>query len=418
MNRNLTVIGAVAAGVLLLGGCQYQGADSLPLPGTQGHGPGSYTIHVELPNAENVVPNSAVRVNDVDSGTVTSLSAVDWHAEVTIRLNGDVHLPANAIAKVGQVSLLGAKTIELGPPANAAPEGRLRNGEVIPLNDAADYPTTEQVLAATAVFLNGSGLQQIQTITTQLNQALGGREGTVRDLLTQVNTFVSDLNQQKSQIVNAMTGLNNLSAQLDDQTGVIDHALDSISPALQVLNQQRTELISTLSAVGKFGTTADEVIDGTQQNLVGNLTALVPALQKIADAGTSLVNSLYLLPTLVFPVENIHRLFRGDYVNLFPTFDLTLGTLGRNLLSGTPAASLLQNVQDLLSGTATQHANPLTYPLQAGGQPPSARSAGSAASSSGSRSSSSTPSTPPSPSTGSGGLLGGLLGGPGQGGGQ
>ena len=40
-----------------------------------------------------------------------------------MRLNGDVDLPANATAKIGQTSLLGSLHIELAPPTDQPPQG-------------------------------------------------------------------------------------------------------------------------------------------------------------------------------------------------------------------------------------------------------------------------------------------------------
>ena len=55
------------------------------------------------------------------------------------------------------------------------------------------------MLGSLALLLNGGGLQQIQTITTELNKALHGNERRVRDLLTQMNTFVGSLDTPEGQ---------------------------------------------------------------------------------------------------------------------------------------------------------------------------------------------------------------------------
>src|SRR6267154_1345128 len=83
----------------------------------------------------------------VTVGTVTKIERQDWHALITMRINGDVNLPANATAKVGQTSLLGTLHVELAPPTGAPPEGRLHDGSMIPLSSAGAYPTTEQTLS-------------------------------------------------------------------------------------------------------------------------------------------------------------------------------------------------------------------------------------------------------------------------------
>ena len=101
-------------------GCQWRGLNSLPLPGTQGGGPGSYEIKAQLPDVGTFQQNSRVRVGDATVGNVTKIERQGWHALVTMRLNGDVNLPANATAKVGQTSLLGSLHIELAPPTEVA----------------------------------------------------------------------------------------------------------------------------------------------------------------------------------------------------------------------------------------------------------------------------------------------------------
>lgn len=106
----LVMIAAVVAS------CGWRGLNSLPLPGTQGNGPGSFAVQAQLPDVNNIQPNSRVRVADVTVGHVTKIERQGWHALVTMRLDGDVDLPANATAKIGTTSLLGSYHIELAPP--------------------------------------------------------------------------------------------------------------------------------------------------------------------------------------------------------------------------------------------------------------------------------------------------------------
>ena len=87
---------AVALVVAALSGCGFRGANSFPLPGTKGGGPGSYTVQAQMPDVQNLERNSRVRVNDVTVGKVTNIELQNWHALVTMTINGDVNLPANA----------------------------------------------------------------------------------------------------------------------------------------------------------------------------------------------------------------------------------------------------------------------------------------------------------------------------------
>jgi phospholipid/cholesterol/gamma-HCH transport system substrate-binding protein len=162
---------------LALAGCAgWQGLNSLPLPGVQGTGPGGFTIQAQMPDVDNIEPNSRVRVGDVNVGTVTKIERHGSHALVTMKLNGDVQLPANATAKLGQTSLLGSLHIELAPPTDVPPQGKLHEGSLIPLESSGKYPSTEQTLAAIALLLNGGGIGNIQDITDALSIAFTGRE--------------------------------------------------------------------------------------------------------------------------------------------------------------------------------------------------------------------------------------------------
>ena len=129
----LRVAASLLVAGLALAGCGRGGLNSIPLPGDQGVGPGSFSVQAQMPDVDNIEPNSRVRVGDVNVGTVRKIERQDWHALVTMELNGDVDLPANATAKLGQTSLLGSLHIELAPPTDVAPEGKLHDGSLIPL---------------------------------------------------------------------------------------------------------------------------------------------------------------------------------------------------------------------------------------------------------------------------------------------
>ncbi|MDT5298046.1 MAG: phospholipid/cholesterol/gamma-HCH transport system substrate-binding protein, partial [Mycobacterium sp.] len=164
-------------------GCaSWRGLNTLSLPGTQGGSPGSFEIQAQMPDISNLQPNARVRVSDVTVGTVTKIERQDWHALLTMKLNADVDVPANATIKLGQTSLLGSLHVELAPPKDAPPQGKLHNGSLIPLSHGGAFPTVEQTLAALSMVLNGGGLGQVQDITEAFSTAFRGREQDLHSL--------------------------------------------------------------------------------------------------------------------------------------------------------------------------------------------------------------------------------------------
>ena len=241
-------VGLMVLALALVPGCGWRGLNSIPLPGVQGAGPGAFTIQAQMPDVDNIEQNSRVRVGDVNVGTVTEIERQGWHALVTMRLNGDVQLPANATAKLGQTSLLGSLHIELAPPTEEPPQGKLHEGSLIPLASSGKYPSTEQTLAAIALLLNGGGIGNIQDITEALSIAFTGRENDLRSLIEQLDKAIGYLNDQKDDIIAATESLNNLVGQFAEQKPVVDKALKTIPDALVVLKDQRDNLVGRVGA--------------------------------------------------------------------------------------------------------------------------------------------------------------------------
>jgi len=328
----LAVLAVTAVG---LAGCGWRGLNSLPLPGTEGGGPGSFAIQAQVPDVNNIEPNARVRVGDVNVGNVTNIERQGWHALVTMRLNDDVELPANVTAKLGQTSLLGSQHIELAPPTDEAPQGRLHEGSLIPLEHGGAYPTTEQTLAAVSLLLNGGGVGQLQDVVETFSTALRGREQDLRSLIEQLDRFVGYVDDQTGDIIDATDSLNRVVGTFAEQKPVVDRALRTIPNALAVLRDERGNLAEALDQLGEFSAVATDSVNHTKESLIKELKDLAPVLRSLANAGPALTRSLSMVATYPFPNETLENWVRGDYGNLTAVIDLTLSRLDSSFFTGT-----------------------------------------------------------------------------------
>ncbi|WP_420749576.1 MCE family protein [Rhodococcus sp. O3] len=327
---------AAAVVAATVSGCTWDGVNSLPLPGTPGRGEGSYTFTVEMADVGTLESNSPVMIDDVVVGSVGRMTVHGWHADIEVSVEKDVAVPANAVATVGQTSLLGSSHLALNPPAGSPPEGRLAPGATIVLDRSATYPSTERTLAAAAVVLNRGGLGQIGDIVTNLNDALGGREDAARDLLIRLDTFVGTLDTQRADIVETIDGLERLAGTVSGQRDVVADVLDRLPAALETLLQERPAFTTALDRLRTFSDTATVAVTDTRQDLVTNLEHLEPTLRALADVGADLDKALAYATVYPYGQSVIDRAVRGDYLNLFATVDLTVPRLQRELLLGTP----------------------------------------------------------------------------------
>jgi phospholipid/cholesterol/gamma-HCH transport system substrate-binding protein len=327
--RLAAALAVTAAG---LAGCSsssggFNGIYSIPLPGGASLGRHPYQVTAQFADVGDLVPQSAVLVNDVAVGRVTRiyLPPRSWTADVTMLVNGDVRLPGNAIAEVQQASLLGEQYVALAAPPGAIRAGRLAGGAVIPLSRTTSNATVEEVLGALSLLLNGGGISQLHVIVSQLDAALSGHEPQVRSLLVQIHTLLVNLNGHRKSIETALDGLDTLSATLAARDRQIGHVLDDLTPGLKVLADQRAQLVDMLVSLHRLTGVAVSTINASQASLVADLRELTPSLRELADAGQDLPLALQVL--LTFPFTNqVLSDVRGDYLNMYLSLRAAKGT--------------------------------------------------------------------------------------------
>lgn len=346
-------------------GCAFQGINSLPLPGAVGRGSDAIVYHVEIANVSTLEPNSPVLINDVVVGSVRRMDVQDWHANVEISVQPDVTIPANAVASVGQTSLLGSMHVALDPPPGQQPQGVLPPGATIGLNESSTYPSTEQTLSSLSVVVNAGGLGQIGEVVHTFNQALSGREEDWRNLLTRLDEFIGTLDQQRQSLVATIEVLNRVATTFADRRGVIDAALKRIPRALAVLDQQRPNLTTALTKLGEFSDTANRLVNDTQTELVTNLQNLQPTIKALADVGPDLDASLAYATVFPYGQNLIDRAVRGDFINLFATVDISGPRLRKSIFLGSRAGQEGRDLVPLPGETFFQRYtyDPLGRPL-------------------------------------------------------
>lgn len=342
--------------ILSSAACSFDGVNSISLPGNTSGGD-TYRVTVEMADVQNLVGNSPVKANDATVGNIRSIKTDSWRARLTLDLNSGDPIPGNVHAKLSQTSLFGSQFIELSVPDGVAPEGRLSDGASIAIDRTSRYPAVEEVLSALSLVLNGGGLQQVRTITNELDRVVGGREDESRSLIKNLRVFVDGLADQRRDIERAIEGVNRLGTELAAQTDTIDAGIASIEPALGVLDQQKEQLTQMLTSVGRFGDAASGIIHDSKADIESNLADLAPTLNALANTGKDLPEALKIALTIPFPVSTTARGIRGDYLNLFLTLDVSTETIANKVI---PSVTRQQRTTP---APARQNANPLRAPL-------------------------------------------------------
>ncbi|MCX6397262.1 MAG: MCE family protein [Propionibacteriales bacterium] len=340
--------GTAALLALLLSGCGFAGMQDLPLPGGPDVGADPLVVTAEFTDVLSLARDATVKYDDVTVGKVAEIGRDGWNARVTLRLRSDLDLPANVTARIAQTSLLGEKYVELAVPGAAS--GTLVSGATIALASTSRGREVEEVLGALSLLLNGGGIAQLKTITTELDTALGDTEAT-KTFLRELNGFVGTLDRNRATIISTLGNVDRLAGQIADDRSTVAAALDTITPAVRTLAGQRQELVAMLDHLSDFSQQASTLVRRSGADLVADLKALEPVLAQLQKAGDDLPKVLETVLSFPFPDEVLNAV-KGDYVNLDVLVDLTPLRLIGNLVGDD------EKLQDLL-GEQTAPALPV-----------------------------------------------------------
>lgn len=337
-------VGALLALAIVLTSCGWRGIANVPLPGGPGTGSDAMTVYVQMPDTLALNVNSRVRVADVYVGRVRSIELKNWIATLTLDLDPSVKLPQNALAKIGQTTLLGSQHVQLDMPPDPSSQP-LRNGDTIPLKNASAFPTTERVLASIATVVRGGGIPNLEVIQTEINNLLTGRADQIREFLNRLDTFTDSLNQQREDITRAIDSTNRLLTIVGNRNNTLDRVLTEFPPLIKHFADTRDLFADAVVSLGEISRAADAALAPTSANLHTNLQNLQRPLKQLSKGSPYLVDFLSGVLTAPFHIENVPKAVRGDYINVSLNLDLTLSALDNGILTGTGLSGMLRALE-------------------------------------------------------------------------
>ncbi|HET6165515.1 MAG TPA: MCE family protein [Marmoricola sp.] len=302
---------AALAGLLGLGlvtACGPTMAD-LPLPGNGVSGD-TMTMKVRFDEALNLAQGAAVKVNGVNEGKVRSVTTEDFKAIATLEVRRSAHVRQDASARLRYTTPLGELFVDVTNPADGA---LIADGGSLDPRRATTAPTVEDALSSASLLVNGGGLNQLQTVTDQLNAALGGREDTVRELLVRANTFLDGADATTGDIDRALRALAAVSRIANQNRATIRAALRDIQPAAHVLRENTPDFTALLAKLAEFSGTANDVVGKTRTQILQMVREVSPVLQEFLDNSALLGPSLR---ALVHVSETLDDVVPGDYLSL------------------------------------------------------------------------------------------------------
>ncbi len=275
--RPVRVIAGVLVALVLLGGCGT--LRDVPLPGLVS-GP-TYPISAEFTNALGLPEQAAVRYRGATIGEVTQVHTKDYRAVVGMKISDKVSVPAGVRAEIRFSSPMGEAFVELTAPDDRAETARLRAGSVIGLDATSQAPSATDLLASVSTLVTGGSFADMKVIIGELNTALSGNAGDVRELVGRLDTTLTHLNQHTARFDRALNALGTVSGQLVGDRALLDRALDDLPPAIATLSRQRDRILALMKRLRELSHSGTRTMVATRRSLTSVMRDLGPILRTL-----------------------------------------------------------------------------------------------------------------------------------------
>ena len=317
--KRLVTIAAVALAIALVAGAAF-------LVSSVFFGPKTITAY--FPSATGIYPGDEIRVSGVKVGTIDSITPEGTQAKMTLKVDRDVPVPAEAKAVIVAQNLVAARYVQLAPAYRSGDGPTMGDGGVIPSertavpvewddvktqlmrlatelgpksdspNAVSDTSVNRFIDSAANALGNGNG-EKLRETLAQLSgvaRVFAEGSGNIVDIIKNLQLFVSTLRDSKDQIVLFENRLATLTSVLNDNRSDLDAALKNLSVAITEVQR---------FVAGTRNQTAEQI------QRLGNLT------QVLVDNRLAFENVLHITPNAIANFNNIYYPNGGSVTGAF-----------------------------------------------------------------------------------------------------
>jgi phospholipid/cholesterol/gamma-HCH transport system substrate-binding protein len=269
------------------------------------------TVTAFFKSATGIYPGDEVRISGVKVGTIAAIEPVGAQAKMTLDVDHDVPIPADAKAVIVAQNLVSARYVQLAP-AYESSGPTMPDGAVIPVNRTAvpvEWDEVKTQLARLATDLgpksdvsgtsvsrfinttadamqgNGDKLRQTLAQLSGVGRILADGSGNLVEVLKNLQTFVSALRNSNQQIVEFEDHFATLTSVLNDAKSTLDTAISDLSVAV--------------GEVRRF-------IAGSRNQTAEQIQRLANVTQNLVDHKIDLENILHVAPNALANQMNIY----------------------------------------------------------------------------------------------------------------
>jgi phospholipid/cholesterol/gamma-HCH transport system substrate-binding protein len=263
-------------------------------------------------SATGIYAGDEVRVSGVRVGTVKSVDPMPNQAKLTLDIDSDVPIPAEAKAVIVSQNLVAARYVQL-TPAYRRSGPTMRDGALIPADRTAvpvEWDEVVSQLTRLATDLGPNGMVSSTSVSRIIESganALDGNGEKLRQTLTQLSGIGRILARGSGNIVDIIKNLQNFVTTLRDSKDQIVQFQNRLATLSSVINDSRSDLDAALTNLSVAVGEVQRFVAGSRNKTAEQLQRLTNVTQNLVDHRMDLENILHGAPTAFSNGYNIYN---------------------------------------------------------------------------------------------------------------
>ncbi|WP_445163687.1 MCE family protein [Mycobacterium sp. Dal123C01] len=270
------------------------------------------TITAFFTTATAIYPGDDVRVAGVKVGTIAGIQPVGTQTKMTLHVDRDVPVPADAKAVIVAQNLVAARYVELAPAFRSSGP-RMPDGAVIPVERTAipvEWDEVKTQLMRLATDLGPTSSVSTPSVARFIDSAANALEGNgdkLRQTLAQLSGLGRILASGSGNIVDIIKNLQTFVTALRDSNTQIVQFQDRFATLTSVLNENRSDLDAALRNLSVAVGEVQHFVAETRDKTAEQITRLADVTQNLVEHRMDVENILHVAPNAFANFYNIYN---------------------------------------------------------------------------------------------------------------
>jgi phospholipid/cholesterol/gamma-HCH transport system substrate-binding protein len=230
-----------------------------------------------------LIKQSDVKVRGLIVGSVQDIVATDKGAELTLALEPESAklIPENVSARFLPKTLFGERFVSLEIPKDPAAK-TLTSGDVIPQDRTSGAVELEQAFSHLMPVLQAVQPQKLSATLTAISTALQGRGDQLGDTLSQLGTYIGELNPHEPELQHNLKALAEFSDHLKDAAPDLVQSLDNLSTTTRTVVDERQNLASLYGSLTQASVDLQTFLQNNKDNIISLVDTARPTAELLA----------------------------------------------------------------------------------------------------------------------------------------